>query len=398
VIRKLTSSRLRTPLLLATLSLGLAALFSSSYWAQAPAPFETDQLPTRGIWTRTAEAPISARTGATIAWNGSEIIVVGGSHFICPGMALCRAPTTPPLRDGAAYNPTSDTWRTIADAPHGIGSGSVASIGLDIYILAFTDWETRSIRLLRYRSSFDYWEEINLPGTFDSSYLVAFEDNILLGSYSDERGIVGDWLLDTNTQRWEALPDDPLGLGFSRQFLAHGEDLYLFDHALVPQPNGASGPSYLRAARWRNQQWTVLPTADSIGSAPILVAGQLLIAAEAGCGDGGSSNNFGRCIPFGAVFDTATDTWRHLPSASESRGRYWGFSNGIGDDGLVIRGSAAPFYDTRSNTWFRLPAVGTEMYAERSPQAAGPYGFSFGGIGYNPMGSQLLEEAWIWKP
>ncbi len=63
-----------------------------------------------GVWTRlTNMAPLSARTHQVAVWTGKEMIVWGGS----------KAPSSSLLNDGAAYNPTTDTWRpmTTNNAP-----------------------------------------------------------------------------------------------------------------------------------------------------------------------------------------------------------------------------------------------------------------------------------------
>lgn len=376
--------------------LALTALVVPLILARSPPPPDIDQLPVRGNWTHTADAPIIARDMAVTAWNGSEILVIGGTLFVCPPNALCMPP--PGLSDGAAYNPTNDTWRRIADSPFGLVVAEVATVQEDLFILARGSSGLGTQNLLRYESAPDSWTEIDLPESVDWTSIEAFGDFIVLYSFTDERGTVGDWLFDTTSESWQRLPDDPLGEGFSRQFLAHGDDLYLFDHALVPSPGGASGPSFLRAARWRNRQWTTLPTSDSIGSAPSLIAGGLLIAAQLGCADGGNTNNYGRCIPFGAVFDTTTDSWRELPNAPGGSARYIGYSGGIGDSGVVLQQAGQPAFDARSGEWFRMPALDTDAMTERAVRGAGPYGFVFGGTRHSASGSELLNEAWIWKP
>ena len=95
--------------------------------------------PVRGEWIRTAESPLSARTETSLAWTGEEILVLGGSLFFCPPTASCAAPSTPPFRDGAAYNPLTDSWRQIADAPAG-PVGSTVTVGKDVYVFAQTSF------------------------------------------------------------------------------------------------------------------------------------------------------------------------------------------------------------------------------------------------------------------
>src|SRR4051794_35987802 len=72
-------------------------------------------------WVRVADAPLSPREDAFGVWTGSETLVIGGSDARpCPANADCIPPEVPPLRDGAAFDPETGTWRTIADAPVGL--------------------------------------------------------------------------------------------------------------------------------------------------------------------------------------------------------------------------------------------------------------------------------------
>ena len=62
-----------------------------------------------GTWRQTAPAPLAGRTGHVLAWTGTEVIVWGGTASR-PGQSWIP-------RDGAGYNPGSDTWRPIPAAP-----------------------------------------------------------------------------------------------------------------------------------------------------------------------------------------------------------------------------------------------------------------------------------------
>ena len=61
--------------------------------------------PSTNSWRRLPQAPIAARAPLS-AWTGRELIVWGTTIRVDPRPG-----------DGAAYDPTSDTWRWIADAP-----------------------------------------------------------------------------------------------------------------------------------------------------------------------------------------------------------------------------------------------------------------------------------------
>jgi N-acetylneuraminic acid mutarotase len=60
--------------------------------------------PSTNSWSSIASSPLVGRYGHTAVWTGTEMIVWGG-----------YSPSY--LSDGAAYNPATNTWRTLAAAP-----------------------------------------------------------------------------------------------------------------------------------------------------------------------------------------------------------------------------------------------------------------------------------------
>jgi hypothetical protein len=67
--------------------------------------------PATGASDRLPKSPLRPREAVVMAWTGREVIVWGGT----PQATDCEGPT--PYLDGAAYNPKTDTWRSIPDAP-----------------------------------------------------------------------------------------------------------------------------------------------------------------------------------------------------------------------------------------------------------------------------------------
>ena len=65
---------------------------------------DTDQ------WTEAAASPRPARFGQTLVWTGDELIVWGGT-------SSGDDPAESSGSHGIAYNPTTDTWRDLPDAP-----------------------------------------------------------------------------------------------------------------------------------------------------------------------------------------------------------------------------------------------------------------------------------------
>jgi N-acetylneuraminic acid mutarotase len=65
--------------------------------------------PATDSWRTIAPFPLKPRTAAAVAWTGRELLVWGGYRF-----------NVGPVRffsDGAAYNPVTDTWRVLPAAP-----------------------------------------------------------------------------------------------------------------------------------------------------------------------------------------------------------------------------------------------------------------------------------------
>ncbi len=351
-----------------------------------------------GGWLEVPPSPLSPRTQATVAWTGSEILVVGGSEFSCPPGAGCPAPTTGAFADGAAYDPIKAAWRTIAEPPVAILWAEAATLGNDVFFLASTGYSAAAPVLLRYDSLSDQWQIIDLPADASAGGIVATDTALVVYGTTKVPGSPVDVAFDPVAEAWEEIPDDPLGPAFDRQFVWNGQDLYLFDHALVPSPGGADGPSFIRAARLHDGHWEALPSSDSIGSGPWLVDGSRLISPRLGCADGGQTSPYGRCIPNGAVFDTENDTWSELPNTPDSDEKIVFSSGGVSSEDLVLTSAGHPTFNAIVNEWFDLPTLDEGRgYTERRVTAVGRYGFVFGGasFGSDTEAGELLGDAWI---
>jgi N-acetylneuraminic acid mutarotase len=61
--------------------------------------------PETNTWRTLPESPLAGRHSASVIWTGREMLVWGGST------------DWRTYRDGAAYDPVSDRWRTLPSAP-----------------------------------------------------------------------------------------------------------------------------------------------------------------------------------------------------------------------------------------------------------------------------------------
>jgi hypothetical protein len=76
----------------------------------APAGTTVGYNPSTNSWRYLAEFPLRSRQFAASTWTGSEMLILGGSDFIPDQNGGLTA-----IRNGAAYRPATNTWRSISD-------------------------------------------------------------------------------------------------------------------------------------------------------------------------------------------------------------------------------------------------------------------------------------------
>jgi len=189
-----------------------------------------------GGWQDISTELLSPRADALGVWTGSEVLIIGGeSGAGCPPIARCPAPESPPLSDGAAFDPVSGSWRPIADAPVPLDGTSSAVVhdGL-LYVMAYAR-PSRGIDIggfFRYSPLSDTWEELPSPDG-DWYQLVKSGDTIIAYQGSDEEGEVVDLRFDIGAGTWTELPPDPLSPSFDRLYVDVDGRLFLFARDLV---------------------------------------------------------------------------------------------------------------------------------------------------------------------
>ncbi|SBS71557.1 hypothetical protein [uncultured Microbacterium sp.] len=341
-------------------------------------------------WEQAADFPLDAREFATVAWTGSEVLVVGGSVGPpCPPNADCAFPDV--TADGAAYDPATDTWHEIASAPFAFGMSSGAYAAGHLVVSAFDGAETR---LLSYDLEADAWTQFDAPAAVTWHMPVADGDRILFVSGSDESGVVPDYAYDAAAGAWSELPDDPIGPAFDRMLTPTAAGVVLTAKELVPSP-GSEVPSLTLAALLDAETgtWTRLPDTGQIGGWSWAVHGDRLIAPQLGGADGGEVNNWGRVYPYGGVITLPSGAWSALPDPPAPR-ESW-----LGDvSGGRYSVAAGHLYDDEARAWSPLDAPPGAAETVGAAVWAGDVLIAVGGTTWAGMDSRPSTDVWIYTP
>ena len=347
-------------------------------------------------WQQVIGGPLSPREQALGLWTGTEVLLLGGSNSPpCPPNASCAVDPTP-VTDAAALDPAANRWRALAPPPVPLLGAQGVTIGPTAYVLA----DTTRREVLVYRVDKDSWTRLPAPFDRRSGYeLVDAGDRLVAYRNTDEFGSGPDYVLDPATTRWNALPDDPLGAAFSRTLEWSGRELLLFDHELVPNPNGVK-PSLTRVAALNlgTGTWRRLPDAPMLSTGPWLRTGGGLVNPAPGGADGGQVNNWGRTYPNGGLLDPGTGRWSPLPDPP-----------GGEELGAGVRTATTALYptvaeavlDTESGAWAKVPDIPGGDASGRTVVAAGVRMVVFGGAqwkGSRAEEGKLLDTTWIWTP
>ena len=399
-------SRRRSALLLGALLVVLALATGCGGTGKSADPERVGEA--GSAWQEVAPGPLSPRFSAVGVWTGREVLIIGGDKGQpCPPPASCSIPDTEALRDGAAYEPASGTWREIAQAPVPIEHAQTVVVDDVVYMWSPDLWSPHPTgrpgsepAFLTYDVGSDRWQRLMLPADAIWYSLAEADARIVAYSTSDEEGARTDLIYDPATDAWDELPDDPLPRSFSRRMVWDGARLVLFAHELVPNP-GSEQPSITIAAALDvgSGTWERLPASDILYN-PSVRDGTQLIAGTSGSADGGQVNNWGRRVPFGGILDTTTDTWLPLsehPAGDSDEPGSAGVLTAEGATYWAVKGWAL---DARTDAWIELPSrAGSNRRTGETIVAAGHDLFVFGGAQWPERDyskATLFDGAFIW--
>jgi hypothetical protein len=203
----------------------IAALFPAMlllrHESAATTPAPTSSISSQlGSWEVIPVAPLSPRKLPSVVWTGDEFIVWGGSDG-----------NPHPLADGAAYDPATRTWRTIAPTTRAHPGANAVWAGDRLVVLAGDSGDA-------YDPVTDSWSP--LP-TLDRDAGAGFNDavwtgEVLLGVGVDlteqgDQATLSVWRLDDDATAW-TLQDRRVirsGLPATRRFVSVADQFHVFD-------------------------------------------------------------------------------------------------------------------------------------------------------------------------
>ena len=353
-------------------------------------PAERTETPARApTWTRVSDVPLSPRTDPVLAWTGTEVLVVGGNtEWVCPPNADCTTPTALAV-DGAALDPATGAWRTIARAPIGLwdswgGGWDSALVGGTLVVRGTADGTWQG-----YDVAGDTWSTLDPPRGF-------------AGRLSASGGRL--WAVaGTRILSWDPAADEV------RVEATYAPRRPLQDAQLFVTPAGPvlTGVRYDEAAP-DEPTLTQADVPDGAGGWRRIVTGQIgwlshwdgdrLFGVEPGEADGGEVDGWDRAYPYAGILDPVSGEWQPLdvpwPEWSSSHG--WDLE--AVDGSRVV--SHGRFRDVRADAgWADVGRPDSELDQNLTATWAGDRLVVFGGVdeeqGYErPAG----PEVWVWTP
>jgi prepilin-type processing-associated H-X9-DG protein len=329
-------------------------------------------------WSTFPAGPLSARSGQVELWTGHELVVWGGG--------TSQGTTGSVMFDnGAAYDPSTDTWRMLPPAPLAAREGSAAAwTGTEMVVVggdagspdggAFADAAaydpaTGSWRLL---PPFPLGPRTGAWAVWTGRQVVVMGGSV--SSASARSGLADDGAAyDPASNTWVTLPPLPPEPGWNVIGVTPawtGRQLLVW---VTWQQTGniGQGGAYVRkldtgyglAAGTRT--WTALlgPLAEPLGASTAWTGMVVLVMGGHYCPCIASAGH-------GAAYNPATEAWQAVPSFVVDEQPWPGIwtgrafidlDSGIGLPAQTNDGTALGAYDPESGTWAVLPKPPVEL-------------------------------------
>lgn len=295
-----------------------------------------------GRWSTLASLPDGPRQEIGVAALDGEVFVVGGFDDL--GTIVTEV---------TAYDPTSDTWRRVADLPFPLHHANVAAAGGKLVVAGSLTGGgfTADGRVLRYDPDADEWSEgLPLPASTErgGSAVAVIDDHVYVIGGLRGSAVTDVSRYDVSADAWESLPPLPeprdhvvagaldgrvyVAGGRQRSIGSHRPSLFVFDPADNSWSDGAPMPT------------------SRAGAAAAVLDGKLYVFG----GEGNPDEDSG-VFPHTEAYDYETDEWTLL--APMPAPRHGMGAAAIGDTLYVPGGGTRDgFAATAVHEAFRLDA------------------------------------------
>lgn len=330
-------------------------------------------------WTTTSPSPLSPRFGALSGWVGEEYLILGGwtGGGPCPPGAMCdMAP--PDGRDGARYNPATNTWTTIAETPAAFGRGYAVGAAVRDIFYAISYAEEGAF--WAYHPDDDRWQRLAAPPGWGELVGVGESPVLITG----DQGPAG-YRYDAATDTWALLPSGPLDSCADRQGFAAGERLVvLAECAAHPDSDLQVATLDLATGSWTEP--VALGAAgqgEAVHTSGKLVWPDPLTPASSFHSDG--------------IFDIANRTWQEV-AVTETAGPL-AFRGMVGStphlvlDDLGLVAANGRLLDVATGEWVPIPDPGVPQRWD-AVTTAGP-GSVLDCFGYEYLDDQLQSGRYV---
>jgi N-acetylneuraminic acid mutarotase len=278
--------------------------------------------PAVNSWHQLPLTPLTPRSGAAGAWTGTEMVVAGG-HASPDGLASDATPVT----DGAAWHAATNTWRAIAPMPTTLPGNDPTAVWTGTEVLVWSsapatpDTNGREV-VLAYNPSTNTWRTLPSSGLTPRQGAVTIWTGHQLVVWG---GLNFDFTyaypdgarLDPLTGTWQRLPAAPVpARGFAGAAWS-GRDVLLWGGQTVTSVEIRASAGFQSVGQGAaydpvTNRWRALPLSPlRAKSSPSAVwTGHFFIVI------GGSANGVLPAPgPGAAAYDPATNSWTTLPAA-----------------------------------------------------------------------------------
>lgn len=310
-----------------------------------------------GSWRVIADGPLRPGYGHEAVWTGDEMLVWGGSRV---DPETLRAVGN---RGGAAYDPATDTWRKIPDAPiRGGGGYSVTWTGDEMVVWGDPDGgrATKGNRAAAFDPETNTWRRLD-PGPLaprSGAFVVWTGDELVVwGGYLTKRereSYDGEGAaFDPETGSWRRLPEAPLPAGYDAMGAWTGTEVIVL--ASPPGTGADDYPKFAEAAAYdpARSSWRDIddpPFVTHVSPPAAYLDDKLMLLSLGGSVDGGEVDGYGKSYETGGVYDVRAGEWRSHAPPPAAPNQTW--EHIALEDEVVLDGLA---YDPARDAWRILP-------------------------------------------